>query len=79
MVGISTNGNSPNIIEVMKTAKMKGAKTIGLTGGNGGELAEKADLVLVVPSNSTPRIQKAHITIGHIVCELVETELSGNG
>ncbi len=54
---------------------MKGAKTIGLTGGNGGKLAEVADLVLTVPSNSTPRIQEAHITIGHIVCELVEKEL----
>ncbi len=60
-------------------AKLKGAKTIGLTGGDGGELAEVADLVLIVPSDSTPRIQEAHITIGHIVCELVEKELSGTG
>ena len=60
-------------------AKMKGAKTISLTGGKGGKLAEVADLVLIVPSDSTPRIQEAHITIGHIVCELVERELSGTG
>jgi len=58
-------------------AKAKGAKTIGLTGGNGGKLAKAADLVLTVPSDATPRIQEAHITIGHIVCELVERELSG--
>ena len=79
VIGISTSGNSPNVIEAMKMAKMKGAKTIGLTGGNGGKLAEVADLALIVPSDSTPRIQEAHITIGHIVCELVERELSGTG
>ena len=78
-IGISTSGNSPNVIEAMKMAKTKGAKTIGLTGGNGGKLAEVADLVLIVPSDITPRIQEAHITIGHIVCELVEKELSGIG
>jgi len=75
VIGISTSGNSANVIEAMKIAKMKGAKTIGLTGGNGGKLAEIADLVLIVPSDSTPRIQEAHITIGHIVCELVETAI----
>jgi len=78
-IGISTSGNSPNVIEAVKMAKTKGAKTIGLTGGNGGKLAEVADLVLIVPSDITPRIQEAHITIGHIVCELVEKELSGTG
>ncbi len=76
VVGISTSGNSPNVIEAIKLAKTKGAKTIGLTGGNGGKLADIADLVLIVPSDVTPRIQEAHITIGHIVCELVEKELS---
>ena len=79
VIGISTSGNSPNVIEAMKMSKMKGAKTIGLTGGNGGKLAKVADLALIVPSDSTPRIQEAHITIGHIVCELVERELSGTG
>jgi len=77
VVGLSTSGNSPNVIEAIKAAKIKGAKTIGLTGGNGGQLAEEADLVIRVPSDSTPRIQEAHITIGHIVCELVERELFG--
>ena len=76
VVGISTSGNSPNVVKAIEMAKMKGAKTIGLTGGNGGKLAEVADLVLIVPSDITPRIQEAHITIGHIVCELVENELA---
>ncbi len=79
VIGISTSGESPNVIEAMKMAKLRGAKTIGLGGGNGGKLAEVADLVLIVPSDSTPRIQEAHITIGHIVCELVERELLGTG
>lgn len=79
VIGISTSGNSPNVVEAVKTAKMKGAKTIGLTGGDGGRLAEVADLTLIVPSDITPRIQEAHITIGHIVCELVEKELSSIG
>ncbi len=79
VIGISTSGESLNVIEAIKLAKMKGAKTIGLTGSNGGKLAGVADLVLTVPSDSTPRIQEAHITIGHIVCELVERELSGIG
>lgn len=77
VIAISTSGNSLNVIEAVKTAEMKGAQTIGLTGGSGGELAEVADLVLLVPSDDTQRIQEAHITIGHIVCEMVERELSG--
>ncbi|MFC1903354.1 D-sedoheptulose 7-phosphate isomerase [Chloroflexota bacterium] len=75
VIGLSTSGNSPNVVQALKAAKKKGAKTVGLTGGDGGKLTEVADLVLTVPSNSIPRIQEAHITIGHIVCELVEKEL----
>lgn len=77
VVGISTSGGSPNVLEAIEVAKRKGAQTIGLTGGDGGKLAKVVDLALVVPSDSTPRIQEAHITIGHIVCELVERELYG--
>lgn len=77
VVAISTSGSSPNVIEAVATAKVKGAQTIGLTGGSGGRLAEVVDLVLTVPSDDTQRIQEAHITIGHIVCELVERELAG--
>jgi D-sedoheptulose 7-phosphate isomerase len=76
VIAISTSGESPNIIMAVKMAKIKGASTIGLTGGNGGRLTGEVDLALVVPSVSTPRIQEAHITIGHIVCELVEIELA---
>lgn len=76
VVGISTSGNSPSIITAVKTARMKGAATIGLTGRTGGRLAREVDLVLAVPSESTPRIQEAHITIGHIICELVERDLA---
>jgi D-sedoheptulose 7-phosphate isomerase len=78
VVGISTSGRSANVIKAIVKAKELGAKTVALTGGDGGELAKKADLAVIVPSDSTPRIQEAHITIGHIVCELVERELSGN-
>lgn len=76
IIGISTSGNSPNVIEAVKQGKKKGARTIALTGADGGKLADAADLVLSVPSDITPRIQEAHITIGHIICELVERELA---
>ena len=76
VIGISTSGESPSIIMAVKMAKIKGASTVGLTGGTGGRLSGEVDLALVVPSSVTPRIQEAHITIGHIVCELVERELA---
>ena len=76
VIGISTGGNSKNVVDAIALAKKKGAKTIGLTGGDGGKLAEVAELTLIVPSDSTPRIQEAHITIGHIICEIVEGELA---
>ena len=79
VIGLSTSGTSPNIIEAMRAAKKEGAKAVGLTGSSGGSLAQVADLVVAVPSDSTRRIQEAHITIGHIVCELVEKELAGTG
>ncbi|MDP2729800.1 MAG: D-sedoheptulose 7-phosphate isomerase [Dehalococcoidales bacterium] len=75
VIGISTSGNSPNVIEAIKLAKTKGARTVALTGGSGGRLGEVADLVLMAPSDNVARIQEAHITIGHIVCELVEEEV----
>jgi D-sedoheptulose 7-phosphate isomerase len=71
-VGISTSGASPNIIKAFEVAKEMGMKTIALTGNDGGSLAKIADFSLIVPSSSTPRIQEAHILIGHILCELVE-------
>ncbi|MFC1952990.1 D-sedoheptulose 7-phosphate isomerase [Chloroflexota bacterium] len=77
IIGISTSGDSPNVIDAIKMAKAKEAKTVVLTGSTGGKLAREADLALIVPSHDTQRIQEAHITIGHIICELVEKEISG--
>ena len=76
VIGISTSGNSPNVVNALKLAREKGAQTVALAGCNGGKIAQVADLALTVPSSSTPRIQEAHTTIGHIVCELVEKELA---
>ncbi len=74
-VGISTSGNSPNMVKAFEVAKEMGIKTIALTGNDGGTLAKIADVSLVVPSGSTPRIQETHILIGHILCEMVEHQL----
>jgi len=71
-VGISTSGTSLNIIKAFEVAKEMGMKTIALTGNDGGSLVKIADVSLIVPSASTPRIQEVHILIGHILCELVE-------
>lgn len=70
--GISTSGNSKNICLGLKLAKEMGLKTIGLTGCGGGAMKDLCDLPLVVPSNSTPRVQEIHIAIGHIICEEIE-------
>ena len=72
VIGITTSGNSRNVLEGVKTAKQKGAYTIGLSGHQGGMLAEAVDLCLTVPSNVTARIQEGHIFVGHTMCELVE-------
>lgn len=75
LVGISTSGNSKNVVLAMKKAKELGMKTIGLTGDKGGEMKNISDILLNVPSSDTPRIQEAHIMIGHIICELIEKEM----
>jgi D-sedoheptulose 7-phosphate isomerase len=74
-IGISTSGNSKNIINAFHTAKEKNIITVALTGRDGGEMAKLADFALVVPSNDTPRIQESHILIGHILCDLIEKGL----
>ena len=71
-VGISTSGSSPNIIKAFEVAKEMEMKTVALTGNDGGVIAKMVDFSLVIPSTSTPRIQEAHILIGHILCEMVE-------
>jgi D-sedoheptulose 7-phosphate isomerase len=73
--GISTSGNSPNVLAAMRTARSIGAATIGFTGEKGGLLAGCVDICLAVPSSDTPRIQEAHILAGHIICEIVEKRL----
>jgi D-sedoheptulose 7-phosphate isomerase len=75
LIAITTSGTSPNILKGVEMAHSKGATVIGLTGKSGGKLKDIADLVIRVPSDDTARIQEAHITIGHIICRLVETRL----
>lgn len=77
LIAISTSGASANIIKAVEAAKSKQVLTVGWTGAQGNELAEKVDLALVVPSNDTPRIQEAHLVTGHIICSLVELTLFG--
>lgn len=72
--GISTSGNSPNVLRAMKAAREQGMITIGFTGQGGGNMTSTADFCFRVPSQSTPRIQEAHITAAHILCELIEQE-----
>jgi len=72
--GLSTSGNSPNVVKAVQSARKLGMTTIGMT-GRGGELAECADLVLAVASDTTARVQESHITLGHILCELLERKL----
>lgn len=74
VIGISTSGNSKNVIEAVELSSSIGASSVGLTGEHGGILKEKADLCLKVPSGITARIQEAHILIGHIICEQVEKQ-----
>jgi D-sedoheptulose 7-phosphate isomerase len=77
LLAISTSGNSPNVIKAVEMAHNKGMKVIALLGGTGGKLKELADLNIIIPSTNTQRIQEGHITIAHIICELVEVELYG--
>ncbi len=78
-IGISTSGNSVNIINAFNSAKKKNIFTVALTGRDGGEMAKIADIALVIPSNATPRIQESHILIGHIICDIIEKEIFGEG
>ena len=75
LVGISTSGNSKNILEAYKVAKELGVNIISMTGSTGGKMKDCGGLLLNVPSTDTPRIQESHIMLGHIICELVETAM----
>ena len=74
VIGISTGGTSPNVVNALTTANKMGCKTIGLSGKDGGEFNSLCDVNLLVNSNDTPRIQEMHILIGHIICHLIEQE-----
>jgi D-sedoheptulose 7-phosphate isomerase len=74
-IGISTSGAAANVMKAIKTAKEMGLKTVGLAGRDGGELAKIVDIALVVDSQIVPRIQEVHITIGHVLCEMVDRML----
>ena len=74
-IGISTSGNSPNILEAVDTARAVGLLTIGLTGQDGGKMNGRVEILFRVPSRMTPRIQETHITLGHILCELIDRKL----
>ena len=72
LVGITTSGNSKNILAAMEMAKKQGMVTVGMTGKSGGKMNDCCDIMLRVPSTDTPRIQESHILIGHIICQLIE-------
>lgn len=72
LVGMSTSGNSANILKAFETAREKGITTIAMTGEGGGQLAALSDYLIAIPSRNTPRIQEGHMLLGHIICQLVE-------
>ncbi len=78
VIGLSTSGNSENIVEAFKIAKEMQITSIGFTGEEGAKMGQICDLLINIPSQDTPRIQESHITIGHIICEIIEKTLFGN-
>jgi D-sedoheptulose 7-phosphate isomerase len=78
LVGISTSGNSLNVVKALKKANELGLITVGFTGSKGGEMNSICDIMIKVPSDDTPRIQEVHILVGHIICQLIEEEMFPN-
>jgi D-sedoheptulose 7-phosphate isomerase len=78
LVGISTSGNSQNVVKALEKANEIGLKTIGFTGSKGGMMNDICDIMIKVPSDDTPRIQEVHILVGHIICQLIEEEMFPN-
>lgn len=74
LVGLSTSGNSGNILKAFEVARERGITTVGFTGATGGKMKELSDYLVNVPSTDTPRIQESHIMVGHIICQLVEEQ-----
>lgn len=77
VIGISTSGNSPNVLKALVVARQAGCTTIGLLGKDGGSIKALCDIPLIIPSNDTPRVQEGHITVIHILCDLIEQGLFG--
>jgi len=75
LVGISTSGNSPNVVKAIQKAKELGMITVGFTGKNGGAMRDICDIMICTPSDDTPRVQEVHILVGHIICQLIEQEM----
>ena len=78
LVGISSSGNSLNVVKALKKANELGLTTVGFTGSKGGEMNSICDIMIKVPSDDTPRIQEVHILVGHIICQLIEEEMFPN-
>ncbi|HIC44232.1 MAG TPA: D-sedoheptulose 7-phosphate isomerase [Sulfurimonas sp.] len=78
-IGISTSGNSLNVLNAFEVAKSKGITTVALVGRDGGKMANIADYTLIVPSNDTPRIQESHLLIEHMICDIIEKEIFADG
>lgn len=78
-IGISTSGNSQNVINAFISAKDRGITTVALVGRDGGKMAAMGDYAIVVPSNATPRIQESHLLIEHMICDIIEKEIFGGG
>ena len=78
-IGISTSGNSQNILNAFASAKEKGIATVALSGRDGGKMADAADYTLIVPSDATPRIQESHLLIEHMICDAIEKTIFGDG
>jgi D-sedoheptulose 7-phosphate isomerase len=76
-VGLSTSGNSPNILRAAGAAREAGMTVVGMTGSDGGKLADHCDFLLNVPVSDTPRVQECHILLGHILCEIIELKMFG--
>jgi len=78
-IGISTSGNSQNVINAFESAKQMGITTVALVGRDGGKMANIADFTIIIPSNDTPRIQESHLLVEHMICDIIEKEIFADG
>jgi len=78
-IGISTSGNSQNVLNAFSAAKERGITTVALVGRDGGKMGQMADYAVIIPSNATPRIQESHLLVEHIICDIIEKEIFGGG